>query len=334
MSLQLSIGVPSYNVERYLEHDLATYADPRLEGLVEVIIVNDGSTDATHDIAAGFVQRMPGIFRLVDKPNGGHGSAVNAAMAAARGRYFRVIDADDWANTDELVELARRLEGCQADLVCDVKREVNMVTGQETLFPLPHDLPLGCPIPMEEACARPDFEHLVMIHTLSIKRELLDRIGLHLLEKTFYVDFQYVVESTLAAREVEFFDLNVYNYLVGNASQSVADQSYVRRWLDHTRVTMFMCDLYRQRAAGLSPARRAYLKQRVTLICNTHYNIALIFDHDRTRGARRAHDFRMRLKREYPEIFRATEKRYWASLALHAAGVDSQQRLDALTHRV
>ena len=109
MSLQLSIGVPSYNVESYLEHDLATYADPRLEGLVEVIVVNDGSTDATHQIAQGFVDRMPGVFRLIDKPNGGHGSAVNAAMAAARGRYFRVIDADDWATTDALVEFARQL---------------------------------------------------------------------------------------------------------------------------------------------------------------------------------------------------------------------------------
>lgn len=334
MSLQLSIGVPSYNVESYLEHDLATYADPRLEGLVEVIVVNDGSTDATHQIAQGFVDRMPGVFRLIDKPNGGHGSAVNAAMAAARGRYFRVIDADDWATTDALVEFARRLEGTQADLVCDVKREVNMVTGAETLFPLPNGLPLGRPVPMEEACARPDFEHLVMIHTLSIRRDLLDRIGMHLLEKTFYVDFQYVVEATLAAEDVEFVDLNVYNYLVGNANQSVADQSYVRRWQDHTRVTMYMCDLYRTRAAELSPARRAYLRQRVGLICNTHYNIALIFDHDRARGARRAYDFRARLKAEYPDIFRATERRYWASRALHLAGIDSQERLDALTHRV
>ena len=81
----LTIAVPSYNVEAYLERGLSTYDDPRFERRLEVIVVNDGSTDGTRSIAQTFVARRPGVFRLVDKPNGGHGSAVNAGIDAARG---------------------------------------------------------------------------------------------------------------------------------------------------------------------------------------------------------------------------------------------------------
>ena len=326
----LSIVVPSYNVQDYLEHSLSFYDDARLEGLAEVVVVNDGSTDDTLSIAQRFEAARPSVFTIVSKENGGHGSAVNAGIAAAKGTYVRVIDGDDWANTDNLVEFATALRGVTSDLVCDVKREVNMATGDTALFPLPAYVPVGAEVPFEQICAGDDISSYIMIHTLSIRTEFARRIGLRLLEKTFYVDYEYVVKATLEAATISFFDCNVCQYLVGNAAQSVADDNYVRRFADHTRVTYEILRIYEEKKDGLSDVRRAYLQERAVLICNTHYNIALIFDKDRKRGMQRANEFRRHLRQHHPDIAALTDKRYRLAKVLHYLGVDSQEKLNRL----
>lgn len=329
----LTIVVPSYNVEAYLAKGLASYADERLIDVLEVIVVDDGSTDGTRAIAEEFAVRFPRIFHVVSKCNGGHGSAVNAGLVAARGRYFRIIDGDDWVDTNALVSFVGELATYEADLVIDVKREVRMGNGEERLFPLPADVPRGADVSFEGVCTRPEFADLIMIHTLTVRVDHLRSCGVQLLEHAFYVDYEYVVKAALNARTVRFVDLNVYQYLVGNAAQSVADASYVRRWDDHERVTREILRLHGEQASGLSVPRAAFLTRKATLVVNTHYNIALIFDADRHRGLARARSFRAFLRAEHPDIAAATERRYRRAWLLHYLGVDSQERLDGITGR-
>ena len=98
----LSIAVPSYNVEKYLDKCLTSFSDERFNDRLEVIVVNDGSKDNTQQIAEGYIARFPRIFRLINKENGGHGSAVNAGIENATGKYFRIVEGDDWAKTDNM----------------------------------------------------------------------------------------------------------------------------------------------------------------------------------------------------------------------------------------
>jgi glycosyltransferase involved in cell wall biosynthesis len=69
---------------------------------LEVIIENDGSSDATASIAASFVERFPGTFRLINKENGGYGSTVSRSVREASGKYFKILDGDDWFHTNRL----------------------------------------------------------------------------------------------------------------------------------------------------------------------------------------------------------------------------------------
>ena len=322
--------MPCYNVARYLERGLASFDDARLEGKVELIVVNDGSTDDTARIARDFAARRPAVFRLVEKENGGHGSAVNAGLAQARGTYFRIVDGDDWVDTDELVRLAEFLSRASTDLVVDVKTEVDMTTSKKSVFPQPAELPQGVPCDLESVCMLDAFAPHVMIHTLTARTSYLRSIDLRLLEKTFYEDLEYVVKATLDASDVTFADMRVYQYLVGNAGQSVADEGYVRRWDDHTRVCEELLSLLSHRGLTLSPVRLAYLRRRCSLLSNTHYNIALIFDKDRKRGMRRARAYRAMLRAEHPDVARLSASHYRKALLLHVLGVDSQKKLDSL----
>ena len=91
----LTIGVTVYNTEKYLDSCLESFLFAESADNIEVIIVNDGSTDHSLVIARKWEQRFPESIVIVDKENGGHGSAVNAAVNVACGRYFRVLDSDD-----------------------------------------------------------------------------------------------------------------------------------------------------------------------------------------------------------------------------------------------
>ena len=107
----LTITIPSYNSEQYLERCLDSLILPRgwMEH-IEIIVVNDGSTDRTGEIADDYVRRFPDTVRVVHKENGGHGSGVNAGLALATGRYFKVLDSDDWFDEHAYRELAEKLE--------------------------------------------------------------------------------------------------------------------------------------------------------------------------------------------------------------------------------
>ena len=119
MEKLLTVSVAAYNGTATLQKALESclVADESLQALLDVIIIDDGSTDGTAALAQAFVQAHPGSFRLVSKVNGGYGSTLNTAVELASGRYFRTLDCDDWFDTNALQILLRRLQNCTADAV-------------------------------------------------------------------------------------------------------------------------------------------------------------------------------------------------------------------------
>lgn len=324
MGKVLSIVVPSYNVEAYLGRGLESFCDERLVGALEVIVVNDGSSDATPTIAQRFVDREPRIFRLISKENGGHGSVINVGLQDATGKYFRVVDGDDWVNTDGLVQLVGELASTDADLVIDKKREVDMKTGESRLFDLAPGTSTGEVLPFSSVCLDPVTSAQIMIHTLTVRTGHMRATGMRLLEHTFYEDYEYIVKASAPAKSIEFFDIEVYQYLVGNAGQSVSHANYVKRWNDHERVVWELLRYLTERrahAVELSPEALEYLEYKVHLIIDTHYNIALLFDDDRARGRRRARAFRDELKAFDERQWRWGNRRYRQALVLNRLGL-------------
>lgn len=330
MSKILTIAIPSYNVERYLRASLESYCCKQEDERLEVLIIDDGSSDSTARIALEYVRRFPNLFSLVSKDNGGHGSAVNTGIAFATGRYFRVIDGDDRICSDNIPLLLDALEACDDDLVIDVKREVVFGTGASRRFDLPADLPLNESVPFEDVCLRRDIESSFQIHTLSMRTDFLRAHAVNLLEHTFYVDYELVVKVSAWADTVRFLNLEACNYYVGNIAQSVSPANYVKRWDDHERVCRELLAFATE--SDLDDLRRRFVESRVDLLLNTHYNIALIFDEDRERGLARARWFRDFLTRDYPAFEKRSRMRYYQARVLHHLGFNAN-KLDRLMGR-
>jgi Glycosyl transferase family 2. len=99
----LTAAVPCYNSAAYMRRAI----DSLLSGgdCMEIIIVNDGSTDDTEKIALEYQEKYPNIVRVISQENGGHGEAVNTGLANATGLYFKVLDSDDWVNEEALKQV-------------------------------------------------------------------------------------------------------------------------------------------------------------------------------------------------------------------------------------
>ena len=104
----LSIIIPSYNSKPFLAKCLDSLLCECTDRL-DIIVVNDGSTDGCEQIAEEYIAKYPASISLINKVNGGHGSGINVGSEKAVGKYLKVLDADDWFLTENIPEFIKAL---------------------------------------------------------------------------------------------------------------------------------------------------------------------------------------------------------------------------------
>jgi hypothetical protein len=145
------------------------------------------------------------------------------------------------------------------------------------------------------------------------------------------VDNEYLLKAAAYAKDVMFLDLDIYRYLVGNATQSVSHASYVKRYDQHERVIR-ECLRFAQ-TGEWSDGKRDYMTRRILPLIRTHDLIALIYETNRKTGLQNALRFRTFLENKYPQYAKATAKRFAIARVLHAFDVKDAglQRLKKIT---
>ena len=113
---RVSVIVPVYGVERYLEQCLRSLASQTLED-IEVVVVNDSSPDGSQAIIDRFVAERPSMFRALLKPNGGLGDARNFGVRHAHGEFIAFVDSDDYVAHDMMERLYEAAIASRADMV-------------------------------------------------------------------------------------------------------------------------------------------------------------------------------------------------------------------------
>lgn len=121
---KVSVIVPVYNVEKYLARCVESI-QAQTEKDIQIILVNDGSTDNSLEICKKY-QAVDGRIEVIDKPNEGVSSARNKGIEIARGEYIGFIDPDDWIEKDMYENMYNAAKSCNADVcMCDYVLEVN-----------------------------------------------------------------------------------------------------------------------------------------------------------------------------------------------------------------
>ena len=259
-SCVLTIAVPTFNMDWCLNKNLATYCDPRLSGKVEVLCLNNASEDRSKDIILSFAEREPAIFRLVDRDSRGYGSSINDAIRLARGRYFRIVDADDWVDTEELIRLVEKLESCSCDVVLTDYTIVNMQDGACTpvcagTYDVPYDEVLS-------SLCMPT-KTLPSIHATTYRTELLRENGFQMQDGIFFVDEEYVILPYLHVKTVLYEPFNVYRYQVANPEQSTSPKNRGKYYGHREQVLKRLLKEYDSaRKSGCSKESLNYCRER------------------------------------------------------------------------
>lgn len=256
----LSFTVPCYNSAKYMRKCI----DSLLKGGedVEIIIVNDGSTDETAAIADEYAENYPSVVKAIHKENGGHGSAVNAGVERASGLYFKVVDSDDWVKEEaymQILETLRNLAGGEKVLDMLVSNFVYEKIGENRhkVMRYKHALP------QNEMFTWQDVRHFrkgqyILMHSVIFRTKLLRECGLKLPEHTFYVDNLYVFEPLPYVRNMYYLDVNFYRYYIGRADQSVNEDIMIGRIDQQIRVNKLMIDYMTERKNQIAGNKKLY----------------------------------------------------------------------------
>lgn len=227
----LSIIVPAYNSQDYLDRSLQCLVG--FGNSLEVIVVDDGSTDATPAMADDWAARHPGVIRVIHQANAGHGGALNAGIADARGTYLKVLDSDDWLDRSALVEVLTQLTRDLAaghDLDLLITNYVYEKQGKTLKATIRYwnVLPRGRVFGWKSVHRCRQDQYLLM-HSLIYRTELLRSSGLVLPEHTFYVDYLYSFVPLPLVHTMRYLDVDLYRYFIGRDDQSVNEPVMISR---------------------------------------------------------------------------------------------------------
>lgn len=243
----LSVAIPCYNSESYMEHCINTLLTGGEE--VEIIIVDDGSAkDRTAEIADEYAGRYPTICRAIHQENGGHGEAVNTGLRNATGIFFKVVDSDDWVNEEafqEVLETLRRFVYGEETLDMLVTNFVYEKQGAKRKKVMKYNTAF----PKEKVFGWDDVKFFmtgqyILMHSVIYRTGLLRQCGLELPKHTFYVDNIFVYQPLPHVKHIYYLDVNFYRYFIGRQDQSVNETVMIGRIDQQLLVTKLMLGYY------------------------------------------------------------------------------------------
>ncbi len=276
----LTIGIPAYNVELFLEETVLSVAKTEHPELIEILIINDGSTDHTSEVAQHLSSQFP-FVKTINKSNGGHGSAINAAIHHATGKYFRLLDGDDWFDTSEFDKYLEKLQHETSDIVFTDLVECFIKTGLNRPVTYYSHLSSYTKVQLDETMFP---EWGPMLPTTTIKTSLLKRFNLKIDEKCFYVDQEYNLACYLSAKTATYYPFMIYQYRLEREGQSMEKNSLIKNVKSHEQVCRRLLSIYNEHITTMSPTRKEYLSNRVIIpMCHMQYMIAIEWCKSKTR---------------------------------------------------
>lgn len=229
----LTISIAAYNMEAFIRQALDSLADERIIDDIEVFVIDDGGTDRTLDIAKEYAAKYPNSIFPVHKENGGYGSTVNYSIARATGKYIKLLDGDDWFNTDSLVKFVKFLRHSEVDLVvtpfCNGYSESDMRPGPLDSIERNKEILISeiksvkMPLPMWATAFK----------TRKIRDKWID-----LPEKTFYTDTLFVLNGMAASKSLYCLEYPLYCYRRNRVGSSTNKTTITKHYREHMEIAM------------------------------------------------------------------------------------------------
>jgi len=310
MMKYLTITVPCFNSEEYLGRCLDSLVTGGQN--VEIIVIDDGSTDRTGEIADAYAKAFPGIVKAVHKENGGHGSGVNMGLQLASGKYFKVVDSDDWLEEHAYRKLLERIKGwcgqdeaegtgaCPDLLICNYTYN-HLDEGTEKTVRYRNVFPVEKLCTWDEIGIFLPSQYLIM-HSLIYRTEILRESGVVLPERTFYVDNIFAYQPLPYVQTLYYMDMDLYQYYLGREDQSVNEKVLMERIEQQIRVTKIVAECVDlEEVKRVHPKLANYMCRNVSIMMAIS-SIHLLLKGDKN-GELRHRELWEEIKRSNPKLY-------------------------------
>lgn len=243
----LSVIIPCYNSEEYMRNCIDSLLVLNRND-IEIIIVNDGSRDGTYEYAELYKKQYPGIIKTIHQENGGHGEAINSGLKLASGRYFKVVDSDDWVDREAFEKVVKTLKyfdrkNNEIDMLISNFVYEKEGASQKKVMNYNKMLPENRVFEWDDVKSIKVGKYILM-HSVIYRTSLLKEINLSLPKHTFYVDNLFVYIPLIYVKKMYYLSVDFYRYFIGRDDQSVNEQVMIRRIDQQIRVNTLMLEHY------------------------------------------------------------------------------------------
>lgn len=276
----LTILIPAYNVEKYIGGTLYSLINQKNANKLEILVINDGSVDNTEKAVKDFIKKVDNgnkIIKLINKENGGHGSALNVGLEKATGKYLKIIDGDDTFNSDVFGEFIDILEKQDADIVLnnyvqDFANENISEVVKLYSFMIP-----GLKYKFDDLCySGYGFDKWgPLLSTSTYKVDCLRKRKFAISEKIFYDDMEWNLQTVINCDTIVYYDMDIYNYLLGREGQSVSLEVLKKRYGMHRQMIMKLISIYND-ITDISSQKRLFIEDKIIRkMIITHYEMVI-----------------------------------------------------------
>ena len=265
----ISFVVPCYNSAAYMEKCINSLLAGKED--VEIIIVDDGSKDDTGKIADKYAVEYPSIVKAIHQPNGGHGEGINTGLKVATGKYFKVVDSDDWVDKRALKSILKRVKKIDSDLIIMnyvytyTDGRPNQTINFSNVFKNDEEMTW-------DEIGKFKTTQYLSLHSLMYKKSVLDKTNIKLPKHISYEDNLFIYLPFINTKTIFYLDVDFYRYFIGRPDQSVQEESLIKKSSQQVLVTKLVCNAY-----DLDTVENKKLRKMMYRECVFLMGIAVVF---------------------------------------------------------
>lgn len=301
MTKILSIIIPTYNMEKYLHKCLdSLIVSAENLSLLEVLVINDGSKDASSEIAHDYESIYPQVFKVIDKKNGNYGSCVNCGLQEATGKYVKILDADDHFSNKSLDVFISYLERVDVDLVISdycIVDEKGKIKETYTFN-----------LPVDRTFTINDFTEStgwLWHHGITYKTSNIVTMNYKQTEGISYTDDEWIFKPMISVKMVAYFPQFLYYYLRGREGQTF-DPKVMQKTFSHRMIVAnSMVRFYEDHCSLFEGGLKQYMFSKLFSRVRALYNLFLIKggNQDELHDTPAMISLDQELKRHVPDVY-------------------------------
>lgn len=204
-------------MENFISKCLDSLLVPNIDKL-DILVINDGSKDRSSEIAHEYEKRFQESIRVIDKENANYGSCINVGLPLCKGKYIKILDADDTFDTSNLEKFVNLLQKCNADLVLTDYITVNknnyVINNYKSKEYTPNTI-----YNIEKLNGRDN--PLIALHSFTYKSSIFNKLNYYQSLGIPYTDNEWIFIPIINCKNFIYFDLIIYNYLIERTGQTI-----------------------------------------------------------------------------------------------------------------